>query len=241
MSLPIFLLAPLLFVGGVVSTISGGGLGILMLVLGSFFLDIRTNITLNSVLMLGMQVSKIVNFHRNIRWEYVWWYAFLGVPCSFLGGLVLFHVPMHVPEIGLAIVCTGFVILRLIHPKLRLSSRRSCLIGYGALNGFLGGLIGNAALIRGPILLSLGLTKGAFIGTSSMTAFLMNLGKISAYLTKMVWSSEMLIFLCMGFPFLFAGVWIGKHILHYVSPWLFEKMLLGVIVIGALRLLFSAL
>ncbi|MDD5469218.1 MAG: sulfite exporter TauE/SafE family protein [Candidatus Peribacteraceae bacterium] len=238
MSISLLLLAPAITAGAIISTVSGGGMGILVLVLGSFFFDIRTNIVFSSILMIGMQICKIFHFHLEIRWQYVWWYILLGVPCSFLGGLILFQIPTRVPEIGLAATCTGFVILRMIRPTFRLPATRGCLLGYGALNGFIGGIIGNAALIRGPIFLSLGLTKGAFIGTSSIVAFLMNLGKISAYLTEWQWSYEVGVFLLVALPFLFMGVWFGKRLLKHVSARLFEGMLLGIIVIGGLRLLF---
>lgn len=236
--LQLLLVSTLLTAGSAISTVSGGGLGILTVVASSFFFDIRTAITLTSTLMLGIQVAKAVAFFRDIHWGVARWYILSGIPASYLGGSLLFLVPERVPEIGLGLSCLGYVVLRLRQSKAtKLQPTRATLLLYGALNGSIGGLVGNASLVRMPGLLSMGLTRHAFIATSSMIGLLMNTAKTSAYLQNIAWQEGFTVLLAIGFPSLFVGVYLGKYLLRYVSEDLFERLLLGIIAIGALRLL----
>jgi hypothetical protein len=235
----IFLLLPLLFVGGIFSTISGGGLGIIIVVFNSFFLDdIRTNIAFASLFTITTQLAKIYHFHSYIQWKTVGWYVATGVPMSFVGGLLLFLVPERLPEICIGLACLGFVIMKGFKITPHMEGTRRNLLVSGFVNGFIGGLIGNAALVRNPALLSLGLRKEVFVGTSAATAFLMNIGKVSAYVPNTEWTNDAFLVLVLSVPVLLVSVSIGKRLLRYVSEELFEKLLLVIITIGALRLLF---
>lgn len=235
----IVLYVTLLLLGGVFSTVSGGGLGMMTIVLGSFFLDIRTNIAFTALLMTGIQLAKIAHFHSDIRWNAVKWYVLGGIPMSFAGGVLLFIVPPRIPEILLAASCVIFVILRFWSVAPKLSTNPGSLFVVGAANGFIGGITGNAAMMRGSALLAMGLSKEAFIGTSTMISFLMNLGKLAAYVPNLMWDRTTFILLGISIPGLMISVRIGKKILTYVSVSLFEDLQLIVILAGAIKLLFS--
>jgi len=238
MNYQILLFLPLLFLGGIVSTVSGGGLGILTVILGNLFLDIRTSIAFMSILMIAIQLAKIAHFHQHVLWRVVGWYILLGIPCSFLGGWLLYVVPEIIPRVGLGFMCIAFVIARFARITPNISATRSVLVVFGALNGFIGGLIGNASLVRMPALVSMGISKEVFVGTSAMIAFLMNLGKVSAYLPNVTWSRQFTLFFLASIPVLMLSVAIGKKFLRYVSVRLFEDLQLGIILIGAIRLIF---
>lgn len=234
--LPLYLL--LLFVGGMFSTVAGGGLGIVLIIAGSFFFDVRTSIVLVSFLTVGIQVAKIFNFYTFTRWDIVGWYVCTGIPASLIGGFLLFIVPEIVPRIGLSVICVFFVIMRFwkLIPTMKASAPG--LLGLGAVNGLVGGMIGNSSLIRMPALVTMGVSKEAFVATSSMISFLMGLGKLSAYSFSFVWTREQLILLALSVPTLFLSVYIGKKFLKYLSIQFFEDLQLAIILMGAVRLLF---
>lgn len=233
-----FALLPILFVGGIISTIGGGGLGIVVILIGTFFLDIRTAIAFSSVLMLAQQIAKLTFFYKEIRWRTVVWYLVLGIPMSIVGGWTLFMVPKRVPEILIAVLCLTFIVLKLFRLAPRCRATKLTLLLFGGINGFFGGLIGNAALIRLPVMLSLGYSKGVLIGTSAAAAFPMNLGKIAAYIPNIAWTEEIIQLLILAVPTLLTSVWIGKKILRHMSKALFENLLLAIITLGAFKLLF---
>lgn len=235
----VFFLLVLMFLGGVVSTIVGGGLGIFMIVAVTLFLDIRTSIALTSIIIVTIQIAKMLHFYKFARWNVVGWYIILGIPMSYMGGLLLFAIPERIPELLLVAVAFLFVVMRLAKKIPTLPATRTNLVLFGGMNGLVGGLIGNASMMRLPVLLSLGLSKEVLIGTSALIAFPMNLGKIAAYIPNLEWTTDYTLLLVLGFPTIYISVWLGKRALRVVSKDLFEKFLLCVIFLGALRILLT--
>ncbi len=227
----------LLLVGGVFSTVSGGGLGILTIVLGTFFLDPRLSIIFASVLLLSIQIAKVWHFRRFVRWDIAKWYILSGIPMSYLGGVLLFTVPPRIPAVLLGITCIGFVAMRFWKFAPRLDASKATLILSGGVNGFIGGFVGNAALIRMPALLSMGLSKEVFVGTSAVIGLLMNLAKVTAYVPNIPFTRNVILLLVISTPIVLLSVKIGKWLLRYVSVALFEDLQLIVILMGAIKLL----
>ncbi|MDO8649439.1 MAG: sulfite exporter TauE/SafE family protein [Candidatus Peregrinibacteria bacterium] len=235
---PIAVLLPILFLGGIVSTISGGGLGILLTIASTFFVDVRVSIVLVSLLGFIIQAAKIAHFSQHTRWNIVGWYLLLGVPMSFIGALFLFLLPVRVIEIALATLCIVYILVHVLHLRPKVQASITNLILLGGFNGLVGGVVGHGSLLRLPTLLAFGLTKEQFVATSSVIAFLMNAGKSVVYVQQFSWSQDaFILFLCAA-PTVFVGVWIGKKLLKYVSPMVFENLLLGIVFLGAVRLLF---
>ncbi len=235
---PLILLLPILFLGSIVSTIAGGGLGIPLTLVTALFSDVRTSVILVSLLGFVIQAAKILHFWRFARWDIIRWYLVLGLPLSFIGGFLLFIVPERAVEIALAVMSIVFCAADLLPRRLRTTPGKPTLLVLGAVNGLVGGMVGNGALLRSSALLSFGLTKEQFVGTSSVIAFVMNVGKSSAYATQFTWTPEAGILFAAAIPAVLLGVAIGKRVLKYVHPLLFERILLTIVLISALHLLF---
>lgn len=238
MSPLLLILLPCLLLGSVFSTVAGGGLGILMIALGSFFLSVQQNIAVMSVLLLGMQLSKLWHFHPHVRWDIVRWYLVLGIPCSVLGAWLLFVVDTLIVQKMLGV----FLLLMFVREgypawRIRIQPKPLTLLIGGAVNGFLGGLVGNGGGIRSQMLLSAGLRKAAFVGTTTAIALPMSIAKSGIYITQIIWLPEIITLFVVGFPFILIGVWIGKALLHYVDPEHFAWVQRALIGFAALRFL----
>jgi len=227
----------LIFLGSVFATIAGGGLGIIVIILLTFVTDIRSSVVVMALVGFLIQPAKVLHFRQWTVWRITGWYVLTGIPASFAGGLFLYSLPVRVIEILLALLCLLFVGFRAWKPSFRLCPLRGLLLGMGAINGIQGGAVGEAALLRSPFLLSLGLTKEQFIGTSSMIALGMNVSRVAAYVPNIRWDTMTLAVLGVSLLPIFAGVATGKRFLRSVSPKMFERMLLCVIVLGACKLL----
>ncbi|TSC60038.1 MAG: hypothetical protein Greene041662_264 [Candidatus Peregrinibacteria bacterium Greene0416_62] len=239
---PLLLLVPILFLGGVFSSIAGGGLGIVTIVLGSFFLPIQQNLAITALLMFAIQVAKLFFFRGEIRWDITLWYGLPGLPTSFAAGGLLFLLYSRLLEIVIGLICLLFAIhpyISFLHIK-RLTFRPSkpVMVALGAFNGIIAGIVGNGSFIRAPALLSMGLRKEEFIGTSTAVAFIMNLGRNVAYAPHIVWSHDLIIALALLFPLMMFSVGIGKKLLRYVSIPVFENLQHGIMFAGAIKLLF---
>ncbi len=233
----IVLISALLFAAGIISSVTGGGLGTMALLIQTFFLDIRTSVAITSLLIFINLLIKSATFWRQADLQIVFRYVVLGLPMTYIGGRLLFLLPDGVPEKGLGIVCLLFVASRLLKLTPRLPRGPVALVIAGALNGFFGGLFGNTGLILLPILFSMGFTTTELIATSSVIGMIMEFGKVGAYLPHIAFTPDILLLIVIAIPVITAGVTVGSRVLRHVSEELFEKLLLGIIVIGAARLL----
>ena len=238
MTITLAVLLPTLLIGSIFSTLAGGGLGILMIIIGSFFLSTQQNIATMSVLLLSIQLTKLYHFHGHARWPIVGWYVLLGVPASVAGGYLLFILPPFFIEkmIGFLLL---FLAIRDCIPRFRIRIRptRTMLLTSGVFNGLLGGIIGNAAMMRGQILLLFGLAKEEFVGTSTAIALPMNLAKSGVYIAHINWTHEIILLFVFGIPLILIGVMIGKKILQHLKLHMFEHLQRGVIILGAIKFL----
>ncbi len=235
---PLIVLLPVLFLGGIVSTISGGGLGIVLFLILNTTYDVRTSIIINSLLGFAIQGAKFAHFFRHTRWNIVGWYLLTGIPASVLGGVLFFFVPERLLEIAIGVLCLIFSGKELFRRSVSVSPRITTLLTAGFVNGLIGGVIGNAAVLRLSALLAFGLTKEQLIGTSSIIAIGLNVGKTSAYLQQFTWSPDVILVLVTSAPVILVSVAVGKRILKYVSPALFERLLLCIIFLGGIHLIF---
>lgn len=236
---PILLVfVPTLFLVGLLSTVGGGGVWIIVTIVANFFYDLRTSIAISSLLGISIEMAKITYFHRFARWDIVGWFVLTAIPFAYIGGRILFLVPETVPRIALATLCLLFVAMRFFRFVPNVTAKRETLLLFGAVNGLLSGLAGNAGIIRMSALMSMGLRKEVFIGTAVMISVLVNLSKIGAYVPNLTWTADLILLLILSVPTLFLSVWLGKKLLKYVSVKLFEDIQLGIILIGAIRLLF---
>lgn len=238
---PLILLLPMLFLGSVFSAVSGGGLGIIVVIIGSFFLDIKSSVALAAILSTAIQIAKILHFHRHIKWSIVRWYVLAGIPMSFLGGYLFFFVPSRVLEVTLGSIFLCRALWGMWphkKPKIHWKPSPRHLVQLGAVDGLIGGLIGSSFLIRSTSLLVMGLRKEEFVGTSTMIAMLIGLAKGSVYASGLPWDAHLLLMYVLAVPVILVGVGIGKRLLKYVSVRVFEMLQNLLLVVGALRLLF---
>lgn len=237
----LFVALPILAVGGVFSAVAGGGLSIITtIVFDVLGFPIHQAVALTALLMTAIQLAKLFHFRGSVRWSIALWYCALGVPASFFGGFLLFLVPGRLLEvvIGVLIAALG---LRELFPlrgaALRIHPTPAAILPLGAFNGIVGGMVGNAGLVRAPALLSMGLRKEEFIGTSTVIALPMNLAKAVPYAYGVQWATDIVWLFMLLLPTLFLSVWIGKKLLKHCSQRLFEVLQGCILVAGAVKLL----
>ncbi len=239
---PLILVAlPIMGAGGVFSAVAGGGLSIItMLVLSALGFPIHQSVALSATLGTAIQVAKLFHFRGHVRWKIAAWYCALGIPMSAVGGLLLFSVPPRLLEIivGAVILFMGAADFLPLPKGPKLKPTPWLLVPLGAVNGFLGGIVGNAALIRAPALLSMGLRKDEFIGTSTVIALPMNIAKVIPYAYGIAWTPEIFQLFLLLIPTLFFSVAAGKKLLKHVPVRAFEQLQAGILIVGAVKLLF---
>lgn len=239
MSTELLLLMPLAFIGGIISVISGGGLGIIMIVVFSAFFDIRTSVVMISLLGLAVSATKLWHFHPFIHWKLTKSYLLFGIPFSALGGMLLYKIPAEQVKMFIVAFCYAIVALRLLRPAFRWSQNQYSICVMSALTGLIGGAVGNSGLLVKSLLYSFGLTKETFIATGSAILLAMGVSKVATYMINFTWSPSIIQALSISILAVISGITVGKRLLPKVSKQLFEWLLLTIIFIGATRLLFQ--
>lgn len=232
---------PVMAAGGVFSAVAGGGLTVItLLTLSMLGFPIQQSVALSALLITAVQLAKMFHFRGHVRWDIVLWYCVLGVPMSALGGLLLFSVPPRLLEMLVGTVILLMALADILPlPRLpRIKPTPNVLLPLGALNGFLGGVVGNSSLVRAPALLSMGLRKDEFIGTSTMIALPMNIAKVIPYCYGIAWTRDIVVLFLLLIPTLFLSVALGKHLLKYCPMRAFELLQGGILIVGSVKLLF---
>jgi hypothetical protein len=145
-------------------------------------------------------------------------------------------------KLAMAVLMAGFAVLEL-HPRFeRLEIDRRYLPLGGVLSGFFGGLSGHQGALRSAFLAKVGISPEAFVGTNAVIGLLVDLVRISAYgailfggrLTDMAKSREGAL-VAAGALAAFAGVIIGRRVLHKITMATVQR------ITGALLLLIALL
>jgi hypothetical protein len=111
--------------------------------------------------------------------------------------------------------------------------------------GLIGGIAGGIAALPGPFvfiyLLALGIKRDQFVQYSSMfltvaaTVMAIVLGRVGA----LGWG-DALISTGSALP-IFFGMWVGSHIRTLVTPELFRKIILGVVMVSGINLIWNGM
>lgn len=233
----LIVLIPALFAGSIFSTVAGGGLGIILVIVFTFFFDIQTSVVFMSLIGFVIQPAKLLHFYTYTDWNIAKYYIIGGLPFSVVGAMLLFDLPQRVIELAIVALCLLFVASRISRFKFSLKPTRNAVVFCGALNGFQGGVVGLGNFLRNPILLAFGLRKERFVGTAAFISIVFNVGKLPVYIPNIDWSRDIAIMFAACVPPVFAGVAIGKRLHKYISERTFESLVLAVIITGIVKLL----
>ena len=133
-----------------------------------------------------------------------------------------------------------------LHPRFeKLEFDRRFLPLGGVLSGFFGGLSGHQGALRSAFLAKVGISPQAFVGTNAVIGLLVDLVRISAYgailfgarLTDMAKREGALV--AAGALSAFAGVIVGKRLLHKITMATVQRITGGLLVLIAVLLGFG--
>jgi hypothetical protein len=140
----------------------------------------------------------------------------------------------------MAILMAGFAVLEL-HPRFeKLEIDRRYLPLGGVLSGFFGGLSGHQGALRSAFLAKVGCSPQAFVGTNAVIGLLVDLVRLTAYgailfgarLDDLATSREGAL-IAVGALAAFAGVVLGKRVLHKVTMATVQRLTGGLLLLIA--------
>ena len=219
---------------------SGFGLGTLLLPVFALFFPAEMAVVATALVHGANNVFKVSLLGRHADRDVVLKFGLPAIAAAVLGALVLGWVTqsgssltidinedvfLKITPVKLVIglLMIGFALFELV-PRFSLLEfdRRYLPLG-GVLSGFFGGLSGHQGALRSAFLAKTGLTTERFVGSNATIGFLVDLTRISVYVTLFTAAgghvSEF-----SGWPLVitgavaaFCGVLLGKRFLHKVT------------------------
>ncbi len=207
----------------VVGTIAGFGSSTIFLPLALFFVDFRAALVLVAILHISGNVGKIAFFRQGIDKHLLLYFGLPSVLLALIGSLTVNLAPQEVLKLILGLFLLSFSIISILRPDIRLKpTNGNALIG-GSLSGFFAGLIGTGGAIRGAFVTSFGLEKNAYIATTAVISFAVDLTRIPVYLQSGFLRPEDFQAIPVLFVSAILGAYIGRSVVDKIPQQAFRK------------------
>ena len=176
---------------------SGFGLGTLLLPVFALFFPVELAVATTAIVHAANSALKLPLFAGKANWSIIKRFGIPAIIFSFPGAVLLkrvsvvkplaaYKIGSHIAQITpiklvIAFVILFFAVLELLprFQKVKLNPRY--LPFGGALSGFFGGLSGHQGAFRSVFFAASGLSTEEFVGTTAVTAFLVDLVRLAVY------------------------------------------------------------
>ena len=190
----------------------------------------------------AVAIFSVINLLSNIWQRFVWWFAAAGGAGAAAGSVLLATLPTEVLMATLAGVVAAYIVLRLSRPHWQLSWETARRIGPAV--GFIGGTMQGAGGISAPVsvtfLNAMRLGRAEFIGTISVFFLAMSVFQIPVLVGFGILTWERTFLALLGMIPLFVGIPLGSWAARYLSKEAFDKAILVLLAVIAVKLLWDA-
>lgn len=233
-----------LFLGGMLKGATGAGVPVVAVPVMAVFFDVRVAVIIMVTPNLVSNLWQLRQYRaHHIAGGFGLRLAGAGATGALIGTVILATVPVSALTLLLAGAVIAYVLLRLMLPQLRLELKLAnrLVLPLGLAAGVLQGAGGISAPISVSLLNAMRLERPVFIATISAFFAAMSAAQLPTLLvyglmtpTLMGLSAAALIPLFAGLP---VGVWLARH----MSARAFDRLVLGLLCILAVRLVYVAL
>jgi len=230
-----------IFVGFAKTGISTLGIFNAMLMTQIFPAKVSVGLLL-PMLIVGDLIA-VIYYRRNVVWKYL----ISLIPWVLIGIVAGYYVLLIVDndrlKFLLGAMISGLILLQIIKEKLgsKIDSRLPSSLWFISAMGILAGfatMIGNVAgVIMAIYLFARRVPKQDFIGTGAWFFLFVNLIKVPFYIQLGMITSHTLILNSWTIPAIFIGAYVGVKLLPLIPQQYFQRIILTLGAIGALKLL----
>lgn len=218
---------------------SGFGLGTVLMPAFALFFPVPVAIAATAVVHLANNVFKVILVGRHTDWGVFFRFAITAALAAIAGAWLLgrlsFILTVTSYQIGgrvfdvtpvkliIGILIIVFAMFDLVPKLQKLAFDRKYLPLGGILSGFFGGLSGNQGAMRSAFLIKSGLDTKAFVGTSGVSAFLVDIVRLAVYSATFytanfaVISGDIWRLVLLGIVFAFIGSFVGSRLVKKVT------------------------
>jgi uncharacterized membrane protein YfcA len=192
-----FVVCLVAFGASALTLFSGFGLGTVLMPAFALFFPIPVAVAATAVVHLANNLFKTALVGRKADWSVVAKFALPGAVAAMVGAMLLNVFAVLPPvssyqlggntheitlvELVIGVLIVGFAFLDLLPAFERMAFDRKYLPVGGLISGFFGGLSGIQGALRSAFLIKSGLGKEAFIGSSTVSAVIVDIARLLVY------------------------------------------------------------
>lgn len=222
----------------ILGTVGGFGSSVFFVPIAGIYLDFHSVLGITAIFHLSSNISKIALFRKGIDKQLLINFGIPAVLFVIIGAWLSNKFDSKVLEFGLSIFLIVLSVLFLLFRNWVIKPTKTNSLLGGGISGFVAGLVGTGGAIRGMTLTAFNMEKDAFIATSALIDFAIDLSRSGVYVYNGYVHKHDLYLI----PFLlgvgFLGTYIGKKILNFIPQQTFKTIVLFLIlVIGCASLI----
>ena len=236
----LFIVPAIVFAGAYLSTVAGMGGGLLILASCSQIMPIGIVIPLNGVFVFAGQVTRTIQFHRDIAWNV----TLPFIPGSIVGAVLGTVIYFSLSETAIALILGSVMLWFSWVPSNPVSRQiaEKIPVPYfwvGIIHTFLSTVSGAGGLLQ-SLMVNSPLKKESIVATIAGTLLAMSAFKTVGYFLAgfdyLTWLPVILLSWITGV----AGTAVGKHSLNRLPDIFFRRLIKTMVTIFALRLFWRA-
>ncbi len=229
------------FLAEIIGTMAGFGSSTILMPFALFIFDFRTTLTLVAFFHLSGSAGRIIFFHKSINTRLLVLFGIPGVIFTFIGAILVRYISSEFLELFLGVFLLSYVFISFLNPEFSIEANRLNSTAGGILSGFISGIIGTGGIIKSAFLTSFKLEKSVYIATAASISFIIDIIRISIYLSEGYLSSQYYIYIPVLFTIALIGSFIGKNLVSMVSEKRFRVFVLVIIALMSLKFIFDGI
>ncbi|MBV9558607.1 MAG: sulfite exporter TauE/SafE family protein [Pseudolabrys sp.] len=228
-------------IAGTIGGVIGTGTSIMLVPVLVYAFGPKEAIPIMAVAAVLANAGRMVVWWRQTDWRACAVYSLTSIPAAALGARTLLALPSRVIDICIAVFMLLMIPIRHWLAARGLTLKLWHLAIFGAVLGYLTGIVASTGPASVPVFLAYGLTKGALLGTEATSSLAVYISKTITFqqLGALPWSVA-LNGVIAGST-LIAGAFIAKPFVLRFDPNTFRYVIDGLMLLAGLAMLWAAL
>lgn len=230
--------------GGLVKGVAGAGAPVVAVPIIATQVGLPEAVALMVVPNLLANIVQLAQYRATrLRTWFPSVFALAGLVGAGAGTFLLLNASGAFLMLSLAVIVLAYVILRLTRPSFRIpmdvANRLAAPVGL--IGGVLQGAVGISAPVSVSFVNAMRLDRATFVPTMSLFFLSMSVSQIPIQAAGGLLTARLAVISCVAMMVQFAGMWIGSRAGRHLSPQVFDRVVLVILVVMAIRMAISAL
>jgi uncharacterized protein len=228
-------------VAGTISGIVGTGSSVMLVPVLVIAFGPKAAVPIMAIAAVMANLARILSWWREIAWRACLAYAVTAAPAAALGAGTLLILPTRFVDAALGAFFIFMIPLRRWLAARALTARLWHLAAFGAVIGYLTGIVASTGPISVPLFLAYGLVRGGFLATEAAGSLAVYVSKTLAFRELGALPLELVGDGLIVGAALMVGSFFAKRLVLRIPPERFRHLMDALMLISGATLLWTAL